>query len=148
MNTAAMGDIQITEQMRPEVGYTPRSVRDVVIAVAHLLNHFADDKHEGLREAHNKRRIVANTGVLVYPRLGGRKNMVGYQLFVSDPIQQAAHDGRTHTLGVIFELETYEQMGDRYLFNMIKKVAESIRAESRPSDDYLKQLSTQFMLTN
>lgn len=142
-------DIQIQDRAEVrEVGYTPESVRNVVIAVAHLLNHFADPDHEGLREPHNVRRRVHGTSVLVHPRQGGLRNLVGFQLFVTDPDESIVHEGRSNTVGVVFSMEAYEKHGDKYLFNMLKAVTSNIREATRPSASRLEELSKQYLLAN
>lgn len=144
-----MNHVEIIDRpVSDAVEYQPESVRNVVIAVAHLLDHFADKTHRGLKEPQNVSRKVHNTGVLVHPRAGGHKNLIGYQLFVTDPLQEIIHNGHSSVVGVIFDMRVYEKIGDRYLFNMLKKVADSIRQESRPSDERLRELSTAFLLAN
>lgn len=130
------------------VDYNPSSVREVVIAVAHLLNHVADQSHPGLDEPGHAKRRMTNTAVLVYPRAGGHPNLVGFQLYVTNPTAELIQEGKSSTAGVIFDLRAYEQMGDRYLFNMMESLTQHIRAEHRPSATRLKELSTQFMLAN
>ena len=130
------------------IEYTPESVKNTVVAVAHLLDHFATDKHPGLQEPHNQHRRVANSAVLVYPRAGGHRNLVGYQFFVRNPCESIVNEGVSSVVGVIFDMRIYERLGDKYLFNMLKKVQNSIREEQRPSDAKLKELSTQFLLAN
>lgn len=125
----------------PQIEYTRASMKDVVQAVAHLLAHFSDKDHPGLREKQNIKRIIPQTGVIVRGRLRGLDNLVGFQLFPADSIEN-------NVLALVFDMEAYEKHGDRYLFNMLKKVAELIREKSRPSDKRLQELSTQFMLNN
>ena len=143
--------VTLPESQRKEdevVEYTHDSLKAVVIAVAHLLDHYADKDHPALSEPQNLRRRMANTSVLVYPKAGGHMNRVGYQLFVRNPVDELMRGGGSSTVGVIFDMRVYEQMGDKYLFNMLKKLTESIRASHRPSADELKALSTRFMLEN
>lgn len=137
-----------TSDPDPEVIYTPESLREVVIAVAHLLDHYADQAHPGLQEPQNQRRRVNGTAVMVYPRAGGHVNRVGYQLFVANPQQNIIKDGKSNVVGIIFDMRAYEQIGDTYLFNMLSELANSIKKESRPSPERLKELSTQFLLAN
>jgi len=132
----------------PVVEYTVDSLKRVVIAVAHLLDHFADNTHPGLLEPQNVRQRVHGTSVLVYPKMAGHPNRVGFQLFVCNPLAEIVHNERSSVVGVMFDMRAYEQMGDKYLFNMLSEVARQIRDESRPSEQRLKELSTQFLLAN
>lgn len=130
------------------VDYTPESVKELVISVGHMLDHFADKKHPGLKEPQNRRRVIHDTGVLVYPKAGGHKNLIGYQLFVTNPTEEQSIGGRSSVVGVIFDLRAYEEIGDRYLFNMLKKLSESVRESHRPTDDRLRELSVRYALTH
>lgn len=125
----------------PQIEYTRESMKDVVLAVAHLLAHFSDKTHPGLREPQNVDRVVPQTGVIVRGRLRNLDNLVGFQLFPVDSIEN-------NVMGLVFDMIAYEKYGDQYLFNMLRKVAQSIREVSRPSDKQLQELSTQYLLKN
>jgi len=116
-------------------------MKEVVVAVAHLLAHFSDKSHPGLNEPQNRTRVVPGTGVIVHGRFNGREHMVGFQFF-------ATHAEHNDTLAVAFDMTGYETYGDKYLFNMLKKVAQTLRETHRPSESRLRELSTQFMLKN
>lgn len=121
------------------IKYTQRSLREVVIAIAHLLDHFATDDHPGLQEPHNRDRIIPDTHVIVRGNLNNDENLVGFQLFVTNA-------DNNDVMAVVFDMVAYERHGDTYLFNMLKKVGDTVREQHRPSDQRLRELSTQFML--
>lgn len=129
-----------------KVEFTPESVREVVQGVVYLLDHFADAKHPGLKEPHNAPRRFKDTGVVVWPNQGGKKHLIGFQIFITDDTVVGAP--QSHTVGVVFDLFGYESHGDRYIFNLLKNLAQKIREANRPSDAQLRELSTRFMLTN
>ena len=129
-----------------QVEFTPDSVREVVQGVVYLLDHFADRKHPGLKEPHNAPRRFRDTGVVIWPNQGGKKHLIGFQIFISDDTVAGAP--QSHTAGVVFDLFGYEAHGDRYIFGMLKNLSQKIREANRPSDAQLKELSTRFMLTN
>ena len=123
------------------VSYTRASMTEVVQAVAHTLAYFSDKDHPGLREPQNLKREVPGTGVLVKPRVSGHENLVGFQFYFK------ATDADKIT-AVVFDFEIYEKIGDRYIFNLLKKLSELVKTAKRPSDAQLKELSTRFVLTN
>ena len=138
----SLNDIPVAMKSKPTtISYTRASMTEVVQAVAHTLAYFADKEHQGLREPQNLKREVPQTGVLVKPRVSGQENLVGFQFYFK------ANDADKIT-GVVFDFEVYEKIGDRYIFNLLKKLSELIKTAQRPSDAQLKELSTRFVLSN
>lgn len=129
------------------VQYTPESRKAVVIAVANMLNTYADPKHPGLQEPQNRGRRMANTAVLVYPRQGGNINRVGFQFFTTN---QTPVDGGplSHMMGVSFDLEAFEKDTDHYLFNMLQALEQRLRLGQRPDPAHLRRLAREYLLAN
>ena len=112
-------------------------MKDVVQAVAHTLAYFSTKDHPGLQEPRNVKRQVPGTGVLVQPRFNHQENLVAFRFF---------NDNKQ--VGITFDFEVYEEIGDRYIVNLIKKLTDQLNAATRLSDDHLKQLTTQFSSRN
>ncbi|MCK5923096.1 MAG: hypothetical protein KAG66_19305 [Methylococcales bacterium] len=117
------------------VSYTRESMRDVVQGVAHILGHFSDHEHPGLREPQNIDKVVPDTGVLVHPNVNGTETLVGFQFFLDGSVA-----------GVMFDFLAYEKYGEDYVFRMLKKLSEKIREINRPSEARLKQLNKRYLL--
>lgn len=128
------------------IQYTRSSMTEVVQAAAHMLAYFSDKDHPGLNEPRNVKRQVPGTGVLVQPRLKGQENMVGFQFFFTN--NAIAGHATNKAVGIAFDFEVYESIGDRYMFNILKQISELVKTANRPSDEQLKQLSTRFSLSN
>ena len=127
------------------VSYTRASMTEVVQAVAHTLAYFSDKDHPGLHEPQNLKREVPGTGVLVKPRVSGHENLVGFQFYFTDNTVAGHHVDKI--TAVVFDFEIYEKIGDRYIFNLLKKLSELVKTAKRPSDAQLKELSTRFVLS-
>ena len=130
------------------VEYTADSLKRTVIAVAMLLNRFADDKHPAVNDPTIQRRRMANTAVFVQPRVNGHINRVGFQLFVNKPDHDGGTIQKSDMVSVVFDMRSYEKHKDLYLYNMLNEIAQKIRESHRPSREQLKVLSTRFMLEN
>ena len=126
-----------TATITSSIQYTRSSMKDLVQAVAHTLAYFSDKDHPGLQEPRNVKRQVPGTGVLVQPRFNHQENLVAFRFF-----------NNNHQIGITFDFEVYEQIGDRYVVNLLKKLTEQLKTTHRPSDEQLKQLSTRFMTCN
>ena len=149
MTSATITPFVPSETKAPEtkgIKYTRQSVRNVVLGISHILSRFSDKRHQGLREPGNEKKIVPETGVMAIPRVDGRDNLIGFQFFMSEQY------GETHTtnniVGIVFDLEIYERIGEAYVVNMLRKLSESIRESSRPSDKRLLELSRAYLENN
>lgn len=135
-----------SKQLLVQPEYTENSVAQVVAGIAHILDHFSDRAHPGLREPQNRPRVYPDTGVVVRPNQAGRANLIGFQIFLGPDSPDAPREG--YTAGIIFDLHGLEKHGDTYFFNMLKNLSQQIREAQRPSDSQLRDLSERFRRTN